>query len=227
MKENVTVYIAGDSIAESYPKEKYPRMGWGQVLQNYFNDNICVENYAIGGRSSKSFIEEGRLKNISDNIKKGDYLFIQFGHNDEKTDQRHTEPYTTYKFYLNEYVKTALEKGAYPVLFTSAVRRIFDEKGFLVNTHGDYPEAVREFAEEKNVPLIDLCRKTTELYNKIGEHGSVKMHMIFDNRAYENYAEGCFDNTHFCEYGARVLADFIAEGIRELDLKLKKYLAEI
>ena len=220
----VNIYLAGDSTVETYPEERYPRMGWGQVLPNYFNEDVYIENHSVGGRSSKSFIEEHRLDKIKEKISEGDYLFIQFGHNDSKTDERKTEPFSTYKQYLSQYIELAESKNAHPVLFTSVVRRKFDENGKVINTHGDYPKAMRELAKEKNVPLIDLCKKTTDLYNEIGPEEAMKLHMIFDNSAYKNYGEGCFDNTHFCEYGANVLAKFVVEGIKELNLPIKDYL---
>lgn len=222
----INIYLAGDSTVETYPEERYPRMGWGQVLPNYFSNDVYIENHSVGGRSSKSFIDEGRLEAIDKKIADGDYLFIQFGHNDSKPDERYTEPFSTYKEYLAKYIDVAQKHNANPVLFTSVVRRKFDDNGKLINSHGDYPSAMRELAKERNVPLIDLCKKTTELYNKIGPTEAMKLHMIFDNSAYKNYGEGCFDNTHFCEYGANVLAKFVVEGIKELNLDIAKYILE-
>jgi len=221
----VNIYLAGDSTVQTYSALRYPRMGWGQVLPNYFTNDVYIENHSEGGRSSKSFIEEGRLQKIDEKISKGDYLFIQFGHNDSKPDElRRTEPFSSYKEYLMKYIETARKHGAYPILFTSVVRRSFDDNGNVLNTHGAYPAAMRELAKEQNVPLIDLCAKTTELYNRLGPDGTIKLHMIFDNSAYKNYGEGCFDNTHFCEYGAAVLAKLVVEGIKEINLEIKKYL---
>lgn len=223
--KKIHIYLAGDSTVETYPKERYPRKGWGQVLPDYFSENVQIENYSAGGRSSKSFINEGRLLKIEEKISEGDYLFIQFGHNDSKPDnERHTEPFSTYKEYLMKYIQIAEKHKAYSVLVTSPVRRKFDNNKKVINTHGDYPDAMRELASEKNIPLIDLCRKTTELYNEIGPEEAMKLHMIFDNSAYKNYGEGCFDNTHFQEYGADILAKFIVQGIRETGLELQNYL---
>lgn len=224
MNKKINIYIAGDSTAETYPENRYPRAGWGQMLSKYFNDNVIIKNYSLGGRSSKSFIKEGHLENIEKVIKEGDYLFIQFAHNDEKTDERHTQPNTTYKQYLKKYVKLAMENNAVPILFTPPVRRKFDKNGNLIDTHGDYPNAVIELSKELNVNYVDLFQKTKKLYMEIGEKESLKMHMIFDNNAYSNYPEGVYDNTHFCEYGANVLAQFIVDSIKEKNIELDKYL---
>lgn len=220
MCKDIVVYLAGDSTVETYSADVYPRMGWGQVIFDYFDDKIIFENHAVGGRSSKSFINEGRLKNIENKIKNGDYLFIQFCHNDSKTDEeRYTEPYTTYKEYLNVYINTAREKGATPILLTGPVRRRFNERGELIPTHGNYPDAMRELAYEKNVNLIDLNNETKNIYKQLGSEGTIKYHMIFDNTVYKNYNQGCFDNTHFCETGARMLAELVVDGIKKCKIE--------
>ncbi|MDG0792159.1 rhamnogalacturonan acetylesterase [Cohnella ginsengisoli] len=159
-----------------YGEDLYPRQGWGQALQALFDDRVVVVNEAASGRSAKSFIDEGRLDRILDRIRTGDYLFIQFGHNDQKPDEeRHTEPFSTYLSYLARYIDGARLKGAIPVLFTPVQRRSFDEEGAFADTNGDYPKAVRTLSASKNVPLIDLARTTKALLGGDRTGGREKM----------------------------------------------------
>lgn len=153
----INIFLAGDSTVSIYDSSVAPRTGWGQVLGDYMNKKVLVQNQATSGRSSKSFIDEGRLRKISDLIEKGDYLFIQFGHNDNKPDkERHTEPFSSYKRYLKKYIQHARNKQAVPVLITPVQRRSFDENNIFKETHGDYPLAMRQLAKQYEVPLIDL-----------------------------------------------------------------------
>lgn len=141
---NITVFTIGDSTMADKKAEVAPETGWCQALPAFMDQGVIIKNRAVNGRSSKSFITEGRWKAVHDSLKPGDYLFIQFGHNDQKIQDtsRYSEPYTTYRHNLARFVKEAREKGATPVLFTSIVRRKF-ENGFLMDTHGDYPVVVR------------------------------------------------------------------------------------
>jgi len=140
----VHIFMVGDStMAEKDPKAE-PERGWGQALQALFDDTVKVSNHAVNGRSSKSFIDEGRWETVLGSLQSGDYVIIQFGHNDQKPDEaRHTDPYAAYKRNLEKYVTETRAKGAFPILCTPIARRKFDEKGVLVDTHGEYPDAVR------------------------------------------------------------------------------------
>ncbi|WP_226667862.1 rhamnogalacturonan acetylesterase [Metabacillus litoralis] len=217
-----TIFLAGDSTAANCPKHESPMAGWGQFFQSFFDDNVTIHNEAMGGRSSNSFIEEGRLQGILERIQQNDYLFIQFGHNDQKS--YGTEPYTTYQSSLRKYVLGAREKGAYPVLLTSVHRRKFDRSGKLENTLGHYPNAMIQLAEKLKVPLIDLWSKTKCLYENLGIEESKKLFTILEPNVHQNYPDGIEDNTHFSETGAREIGKLVVEGMKELELPVVAYL---
>lgn len=219
-REMITLYLAGDSTVTDSSEEGFPFCGWGQMLPSFFKHDVAVANHAQGGRSSKSFIGEGRLDPIAEEIKEGDYLFIQFGHNDQKTDEpRHTEPATTYPGYLREYIEAARAKGATPVLVTSVHRRYFDEAGKLKDTHGAYLEAVRQLAAEESVPLIDLAAKSKQLFEELGPEATKSLFLWGSPGEWMNYSGGIRDNTHFQEQGGLKIAGLVVEGIRENNLQ--------
>ncbi|NUR42512.1 MAG: rhamnogalacturonan acetylesterase, partial [Streptomyces sp.] len=153
-----TLYIAGDSTAAQKYADAAPETGWGMALPFFLHKDRPVANHAVNGRSSKSFVDEGRLDVILDALQPGDFLLIQFGHNDEKSADptRYTEPWTTYQDYLRLYIDGARAHGARPVLATSVERRKFDAAGNALPTHGDYPAAMRALAEEEGVALLDI-----------------------------------------------------------------------
>jgi pectinesterase len=211
----VRVYVAGDSTASTYTTSQAPRTGWGQALPVFFNSNAVVVNVAKSGASSKSFIDLGRLDHILALITRGDYLLISFGHNDEKVDDpsRYTEPSTTYKSYLSQYIDKARAKGAYPVLITPVDRRHFNSAGVITPTHGQYPAAMSALAAAKNVPLIDLTASSTRLWNAEGVERTKNYFMILPAGQYPNYPAGITDNTHFQAYGAIQVARLIARSL--------------
>lgn len=219
-KNSITVYLAGDSTVSDYSSSLAPRTGWGQVFDQFFDDKIIVKNEASSGRSSKSFIDEGRLDSILSQIEKGDYLFIQFGHNDEKIDDpsRYTEPYSTYKSYLKRYIDGAREKQAIPVLITPVERRRFTEEGVARDSHGDYPAAMKEIGLEENVPVIDLTAKSKALFQELGPERTKDVFLWLDAGESVNYSNGVQDNTHFQEAGAVQIGRLVLEGIEELKL---------
>nr|WP_234987148.1 rhamnogalacturonan acetylesterase [Bacillus sinesaloumensis] len=212
--ENVHIYIAGDSTVSDCPPNEEPRAGWGQVLHYFFQEHVIIHNYAIGGRSSKSFINEKRLDLILNEIQPNDYLFIQFGHNDQKEDHRKTEPYSSYQAYLSRYIDSAREKNAIPVLITSMHRRTFDENGKIINSLGEYPEAMIALAKEKQVSLIDLWKQSKELYETLGPDDSKTLFIWFEPGEHHNYPNGISDDTHFREEGAIKLAEMIAREMK-------------
>ena len=224
--QTMTVFLAGDSTVTDQPESGYPYCGWGQLLPAQFKHDVAVDNHAQSGRSSRSFIHEGRLDAIMQRIKPDDFLFIQFGHNDEKPDpERGTEPFTTYKQYLKKYIDAARETKARPVLITPVHRRYFAEDGTLTDTHGDYITAVRQLAAEEEVPLIDLAERSRLLFEQAGEEGTKDDFMWVLPGEYINFPTGMEDNTHFQERGARRLAEQVAEAIREMHLQpLQMYL---
>lgn len=223
MDKNIVIYLAGDSTTANYTERDriegtayYPLNGWGFALDRFFNSNVAISNQAYGGRSSKSFIDEGRLDNILSTISEGDYLFIQFGHNDSYPDAYYyTDPNTTYKAYLTQYITGARAHNAIPILVTPVNRCRFGSDGSLVNTIGDYPQAMIDLGAELNVPVIDLFGKSKELFEALGLEDTKKLFMFLDPGQYPNYPDGCSDDTHFIENGACKIAELVVQGIRE------------
>lgn len=215
----LTLFLAGDSTVTDQPEDGYPYAGWGQLLPALFRHDVCVDNHAQSGRSSRSFIEEGRLEAILQQIKPGDFLMIQFGHNDEKPDPRGTDPFTTYKQHLLRYIEAAREKLAHVVLVTPVHRRYFNPNGTLSDTHGDYIKAMQELAAETDTPLIDLAARSKRLFEAAGPEGSKDLFMWVYPGEYMNFPAGVRDNTHFQEQGGEAIARLIADGIRDLQLQ--------
>lgn len=220
--DTINIFLAGDSTVANCPPQEAPMAGWGQVFQTFFSEQVRIYNHAKGGASTNSFIEEGRLKTILDAIKPNDYLFIQFGHNDQKS--YGTEPYTTYQSYLTEYINGAREKSAIPILITSVHRRNFDENGNLVNTLGEYPLSMIQLAKKLDVQLINLLEKTEHLYQSLGMEDSKQLFTWFAPNENPNYPDGIQDNTHFCETGAREVAKLVIEGVKELQLPIVPFI---
>ncbi|AFC29177.1 G-D-S-L family lipolytic protein [Paenibacillus mucilaginosus 3016] len=218
--EQITLFLAGDSTVTDSSGKGFPFSGWGQMLPCFFRHDVAVANHAAGGRSSKSFIAEGRLAAIEEELKEGDYLFIQFGHNDQKWDEpRHTDPATTYPEHLRRYIDAARSRKAVPVLVTSVHRRYFDDSGKLKNTHDAYLDAVRQLAEEEAVALIDLAEKSRRLFEELGPEGTKSIFLWGGPGEWMNYAGGIQDNTHFQERGSLRIAELVVEGIRERNLQ--------
>ncbi|MFC6227477.1 rhamnogalacturonan acetylesterase [Paenibacillus allorhizosphaerae] len=224
----INIFIAGDSTAANYAETRSPMAGWGQMLGSLFEPSVSVRNEARNGRSSKSFIEEGHIRRIEEAIGEGDYLLVQFGHNDQKPDEeRHTEPDSTYKDYLRQYIGLARSKGAHPVLLTSVERRKFNGAGELVATHGRYPDAVRELAAEQHVPLLDALNGTQEAYRRMGPEASKSWFVWLAPGEHPNYPEGVQDNTHFNRTGALAAAKLIAALIKQSGIPLADKLASV
>ncbi len=222
----VTVFLAGDSTVAPKLAEKRPETGWGEMLGQAFKDGkVVVENRAMNGRSSRSFIAEGRWQKIIEHLKKGDFVFIQFGHNDAAKDRvdRYTPP-DDYKKNLARFVEEVRAKGGSPVLLTPVMRRRFDKDGKFYDSHGEYPDLVRTVAHEYDVPLIDMHRKSEGVIVKHGAEGSKKLFLQLKAGENPNYPNGVEDNTHFSPIGALEMANLAVAGIRENKLSLKKYL---
>jgi len=219
----ITVYTIGDSTMANKKAEVYPETGWGQLFQNYFDSKVRVSNHAVNGRSSKSFIDEGRWKIVLDSLKRGDYLFIQFGHNDEKADKPavYTDPQTSYRQNLEKYISESRAKGATPILLTSIVRRKFDESGKLVETHGKYPDAVREVAAEFKVKLIDMQLLTQTLINSLGDEPSKKLYLW--TKPDSIFPVGRKDNTHLSVEGATTYAGLVAFDVKKMKIPLSRH----
>ncbi len=211
-----TIFLAGDSTMAVKAVDKRPETGWGEMLGRKFKPGtVKVDNRAMNGRSTTSFIAEGRWKQLVDSLRKGDYVFIQFGHNDQKKDNpvRYASP-EDYKANLAHFVEDVRSKHAIPILMTSIARRRF-EGGKVVQTHGEYPELVRQVARDHRVTLIDMGNKTEAILASYGELGSKKLFLHLKPGEDANYPKGIEDNTHLSPYGADLVAEAAIAGIRE------------
>lgn len=212
-----TVYMAGDSTVMSYKASAAPQQGWGKRLPEYFNDQVNFVNKSLGGRSSKSFVVQGRLDEIISMLHPKDYLFIQMGHNDG--DYNKPDRYTdipTYKMYLKKYIDGALLKGATPVLVTP-VARLHYSNGIFINDFPKYTEAMKEVAKENNIQCIDLMSKSIDSWTSLGYESVYPFYFASYNGT---------DYTHFTEEGAYKVAGLVAEGIKKSKLSLSKNLLE-
>jgi pectinesterase len=222
----ITIYLAGDStMAEKVP-ERRPETGWGEALQKFFNpDKVRIQNHAKNGRSTRTFIEEKLWQAILDKLKKGDFVFIEFGHNDAAKDRtdRYTAP-QDYRGNLVRFINEVRERKAIPVLLTPVMRRRFDKDGGFQDSHGEYPDIVRAVAAENKVPLIDMHRKSEKVLKQYGVEESKKLFLHLKPNEHSNYPNGIEDNTHFSPLGAEIMAGLVVEGIRELKLGLAPYL---
>ncbi|KOH42777.1 rhamnogalacturonan acetylesterase [Sunxiuqinia dokdonensis] len=224
VQKPVDVYMVGDSTMSNKKAEVYPETGWGQVFDQFFNEQVTVHNHAVNGRSTKSFITEGRWQVVLDSLKADDYVFIQFGHNDQKDKDstRYTDPYGTYSQNLEKYVRESRDKAAIPILLTSIVRRKFDENGRLIDTHKEYPEAMRQVAERLDVPLIDLQRLTAGMVQEMGDEPSKEIYLWTEPT--ERFPAGRQDDTHLCVAGALTVAELVAVELAKFPLDLAEYI---
>ncbi|OKS86962.1 rhamnogalacturonan acetylesterase [Mucilaginibacter polytrichastri] len=214
--KHITVYMIGDSTMSIKEKRAYPETGWGMPFANFFDSTITIDNRAKNGRSTKSFIAEGLWQPVADNLKEGDYLFIQFGHNDEvKTKVTYT-PEDDFKKYLLQFVTLARSKNAIPVLITPVARRKFDENGKVVPMHPIYTPLVKQVAQENHVLMIDLDQKSQDLLQELGPDRSQLLYNYLVPGEHPNYPDGKQDNTHFSELGARRIAELVLADIRTL-----------
>lgn len=222
-RNKVTLFIIGDSTAANKTERAFPETGWGMEIGNFFNDKLTVDNRAANGRSTKSFINEKRWEAVLKDLSAGDYVFIQFGHNDEKIDKPAVgTSLEEYKNNLVLYVNQTREKKANPVLLTSIMRRSF-KNGIFTDSHKGYPAVVRKVADSLNVPLIDMHKKTEKLLVGLGEEASVKLFNHLDS-GHVNYPKGVKDNTHLSKEGAKEVAALVAEGVKETKIGLVKFL---
>ncbi|MGW2837569.1 rhamnogalacturonan acetylesterase [Streptomyces sp. NPDC001493] len=210
-----TLHIAGDSTAAQKYADAAPETGWGMALPFFLGPGLRVANHAMNGRSSKSFIDEGLLAALLGDVRAGDFLLIQFGHNDEKTTDplRGTDPWTTYQDHLRTYVTAARARHARPVLLTPVERRRFAEDGTAKPSHGEYPAAMRALAAEERVPLIDAQALTLARWQQLGPDATQE---YFDWQApgeSPNYPDGVQDNTHFQPRGAIDVARITARAL--------------
>jgi DNA sulfur modification protein DndE len=217
------LHLAGDSTMADKPTDPpNPEHGWGQLLPQFFKDPAIVVNHAVNGRSTKSFIDEGRWKQIVDALQPGDWVIIQFGHNDEKSEdpKRYAAPRGAYQENLRRFVRDVRAKGGNPILATPVARRAWDEAGHLKDTHGEYPEAMRAVAVEEKVTLLEMNALTAAMVSGHGVEGSKKLFLWIPAGAYKRKPEGWQDNTHASAYGAERVAALVVQEILRLQLPL-------
>jgi len=220
-KKKIKIFIAGDSTAANKEVKAFPETGWGMPFAYFFDSTVTVDNRAKNGRSTRTFISEGLWQKLIDDVHDGDYVLIQFGHNDEVPSKigSYTPP-DVYKANLSRFVSETRNRKANPVLLTPVARRQFDSTGRVKETHEIYSNLVREVAKQYNVPLIDMDEKSKVLLQKFGAENSKLLFMQLESGEHPNYPEGRNDNTHFNELGARKIAQLVLSGIKELHLEL-------
>jgi lysophospholipase L1-like esterase len=222
--EAVTVYLAGNSTVVDQDDE--PWASWGQMIPKYFKQGVVVSNQAESGLTLGSFLSSRRLKKVLSTMKKGDYLFIEFGHNDQKEKGPNDGAYKSYTERLKTFITETKNKGGIPVVVTSTNRRSFGEDGKITNSLGDYPEAARQMAKQENVALIDLNAMTKVLFDAMGPDNSKKAFVIYPAGTWPGQVNAFNDNTHFNGYGAYELAKCIVEGIKANNLGIAKSLID-
>lgn len=212
----VTIWMIGDSTMAYKKPERNPESGWGVEFNEFVKSNAVLKNRAASGRSTKSFIAEKRWKAVLDSIQPGDFVIIQFGHNDEHLDSLvHTDPFTTYAGFLKQFINETRSKGSNPILCTPIVRRHFGCKEKLLDTHGDYLTACRKVAKETKTPLIDMESITRKLVTQLGPE---KSKALFTTKKTE------LDSTHLCHEGARQVALLFVAAAKKQKLEISKYL---
>lgn len=230
LDKKITIYLVGDSTMANKPDpDNNPERGWGQMLPMFFNENVTIKNYAVNGRSTKSFIDEGKWEEVISQVKEGDYVFMQFGHNDQKDKdpRRYTNPVTGYRYNLEKFVNETRNKSGTPVLFSSIVRRKFNEFATLVDTHGIYPLIVRQVANDLRIPFVDLQLKSEQLVNLLGKKKSKEIYLWVEPGIYSKYPDGKQDNTHFSKKGATMMAQLAVKGLIENRLNINRYLNQL
>lgn len=220
------IFMIGDSTMANKKPIDAPETGWGQVFSSVFTDAVEIQNHAVNGRSTKSFRSLGHWKAVHDQLQKGDYVFIQFGHNDSKANDslKYAAAETDYRANLELYIKEIQAKGATPVLLTPVARRKFDDNGKFVDQHGDYPRVVREVAKKHHLTLIDMHVKSQKLIESQGVNASKRMFMHYPGGVYPKFPNGVADNTHFSVYGASLIANAVAADLIEQTHPLRNFL---
>ena len=222
--DQLTVYLIGDSTLSIKEVKNYPETGWGMPFAWFFDSTVKVDDRAMNGRSTRSFIEENRWEPVVKALKPGDEVFIQFGHNDEVPTKKTYTNEHDFVMYLTQYVKETQAKGALPILITPVARRKFDANGKLEDTHLVYAQLVRDLARTLDVPLIDLTQKSMDLLQKLGPVQSTMLYNHLAAGENPNYPDGKTDDTHFNELGARKMAQLVLQGVRELKLPLANHI---
>jgi len=213
-KKKITIWMCGDSTMSIKEKKAYPETGWGMPFVNFWDSTVTIENLAKNGRSTSSFKNEGLWQIVLDKAAEGDYVFIQFGHNDEVSTKKTYTTEVEFKNNLKQYVTEARGKKAIPILLTPMARRKFDANGKIEGTHDVYSQIVRDVAKEEKVVLFDMDKITQQLYQQFGVENSKLLFMQLKPNEHPNYPDGRDDNTHFNELGARLIAQLVLTEIR-------------
>src|SRR5450432_679627 len=213
-KKKIKIWLIGDSTMSVKELKAYPETGWGMPFVNFWDSTVTVDNRAMNGRSTRTFMEEKRWDPVVNDMQEGDYVFIQFGHNDEVPSKKSYVPEKDFKVNLIKYITDTKNKKANPVLITPVARRKFDSAGHIEETHAVYAQIVRDVAKENNVPLIDLSEKAKALYQQLGPEASKYLFDYLVPGGNPNYPEGKQDDTHFSELGARKIAELVLAEIR-------------
>ena len=223
-ESTLTIWMIGDSTMSVKQPDKRPETGWGMPFATMFDSRVTIKNRAMNGRSTKTFLSENRWAAILDSIQEGDYVFIQFGHNDESKEKvdRYTTP-DEYKANLIKFVQEARSKKGIPVLLTPVVRRRFDSLNRFYDVHGVYPDKVRAVASEYNVLLIDMQKLSEQLLISLGNEESIKLFNHLNSGEHPNYPNGIKDDTHFNEQGATRMAELVRKDITDQQLPLAAY----
>lgn len=225
--KKIKVYLIGDSTMCLYEPQRAPITGWGMPFATFFDTSVVIDNRAKGGRSTRTFIGENRWQPIADSLQAGDYVLMQFGHNDEAKEEKYKDRYTSvpdYKINLVKFITDSRSKGAQPVLITPVTRMRFDSKGNVVETHVEYTGAVYEIAKQYKVPIIDLDKASRDLLQQFGPENAKLLFMQLAPGEHPYYPEGQKDNTHFNEFGARKIAQIVLQEIRALKLGLADHI---
>ncbi len=223
------IFWAGDSTVKENTFTSYPQTGIAQGLRLYLKRDIEIRNHAENGRSTKSFIDESRLAAIYDEMREGDFLFIQFGHNDakEEDESRFAPAYGAYQENLEKFVRAARDRKAYPVLITPLSRRQFiDANTLKVDIHGDYPDAMKAVADKLEVPIIDLYASSRQQIEDMGAYRSRDCFMHLPKGVFSNYPDGLMDNTHLKYEGAVIFAGLVAAGLKQLGTRYGELILE-
>lgn len=225
VEDQITVYLAGNSTVVNQGAE--PWASWGQMITRFFGTEVAIANHAESGLALASFRSQNRLDKIMSTIRPGDYLFIEFGHNDQKMTGPGDGPWESYSDHMRHFIREARRMQAIPVVVTPTARRRFDAEGNSVNTLDDFPAAGRRMAEEEQVPLIDLNRMTTLLYEAMGVEESKQAFVHYPANTFPGQIEALADNTHFNGYGAYQIAKCVLQGIRDNELPLADYIVDM
>jgi len=219
-KKKLKIFLAGDSTISIKEPRYYPETGWGMPFVYFWDSTVTVVNKAKNGRSTSSFRNEGLWKQIMEECSEGDYVFVQFGHNDEVPTKKTYTTETEFKANLVRYVTETWEKKATPLLLTPVARRKFNAAGNIEGTHDVYAQIVRDVAKENGILLIDLDKKSQELYQQMGVENSKLLFVQLKPGEHPHYPEGKEDNTHFSELGARLIAQIVLKELKSLNTDL-------